>query len=204
MIGRSFVALATTFTSAIVFSSAQAAPCSGTFLPGQRFLFAIAAKDARSDAASGVQRLSGIAVVSETVEEASRTGREAILVVSEGANLDDPTFERAAISRFQKRENDDLVKLVTLTLGSGLSVTLSADQPVANPYGDLIPAGAFRLGQSLLKANGTYGLVRGIESSPSYDPLYDITLKGRRAGERILVVSDGVLVGLNRCGRNGG
>ena len=177
-------------------SVAEATPCSGTFLPDQRFLFALPS----GDASAGTPRLSGIAIVSETIEEASQRGRTAMMVLQGGADLDNPAFERATLSHFEKRENEERMKLVTLTLGSGGSVTVEANQAVATPFGDLVRADAFRLGQSLLKANGTYGIVWGIESSPSYDPVYDITLKDRRAEERTLVVSDGVLVGLNRCG----
>jgi hypothetical protein len=175
--------------------SAIAAPCRGTFLSVQRFLFALDT----ADVPAGTQRLSGIPVASESVETAHARGRHTILALRRGSDLEDPQFERVPLTRFARRENDTLVKLITLSLGSGSGVSVIADQPLPNPYGDFVAAGAFHLGQSLLKSNGTYGLVRGIESSPSYDALFEISLDERKAEQGTLLVSDGVLVGLNGC-----
>ena len=69
-------------------SVAEATPCSGTFLPDQRFLFALPS----GDASAGTPRLSGIAVVSETIEEASQRGRTAMMVLQGGADLDNPAI----------------------------------------------------------------------------------------------------------------
>lgn len=170
--------------------------CEGAFLPSQRFLFALEPSAAPADA----RRLSGLLVVEESLEEAFARGRKAFVTLAPGADLDDPDFVARPLVRFERVENDDLVKLVSLSLGSGGKVTLRAEQTVSNPYGDLTPAGEVRLGQSLVKADGNYGLVRGIESTPSYDPLFKVAVARGSSSRAPLLVSQDLLVGLPGCG----
>jgi hypothetical protein len=176
-------------------TSVAAQTCEGAFLPNQRFLFALE----ETSAPAGTRRLSGVPVVQETLTEAYANSRKALVTLAADATFDDPTYERSPLSAFEMRQNDDLVKLVTLTLSDGAQVTLRAEHSVASPYGDPTPAADVRLGQSLLKANGNYGLVRGIESSPSYDPLFVLQIAHGASNRAPWLVSEDVLVGLPNC-----
>ena len=176
-------------------TSVAAQTCEVTFHPNQRFLFALE----ETSAPAGTRRLSGLPIVQETLAEAYAQSRKAMVTLAADATFDDPTYERSPLNAFEMRNNDDLVQLVTLSLSDGTKVTLRADQKVVGPYGDLTEAADVRLGQSLVKANGNYGLVRGIESSPSYDPLFVMRLPQGSSNRAPLLVSEDVLVGLPNC-----
>lgn len=195
-----FLTLSPLFSSTIFASSL----CESAFVSSQTFLFEALPGRQNGTPEPGARRLSGLWVVEQTLAEAHAQGRNNIITLGSSASLDDPSFESTPLAAFEPKANDILVRLVTLTLGgngssSGHKVTMRAEQSVVNPYGDFTPAAELRLGQSLVKANGNFGLVRAIEKSPSYEDLFVLALPLESSNNAPMLVSGEVLMGMPGC-----
>lgn len=178
--------------------------CQGTFLSTQTVLFEASPGEQNGAQNAKARRFAGLWVVEQTLAEAHAQGRNNIITLKADASFDDPTFESTPLTTFEPESNDTLVRLMTLTLGGigtsgGSKVTVRAEQPVLNPYGELTRAVDVRLGQSLVKANGNYGLVRAIEKRPSYDDLFVLGWPQQGSERTPMLVSGEVLVGMPGC-----
>ncbi len=184
---------------ALAAAPAHAGDCGSWIVPTQTFTFVVSP----AQSTTATRRIDGLPVVEESISEAATRGRSALLALREDATPDDPAYEPLTLTKLARLDSNDegddvLMRTVTLALRGGERVTVAEDQGVVDAFGRVRKASNLRLGQSIMRADGNFGIVRGLEFRPHYEAPFVVGVAAKRESPT-LVVSGGVLVALEPC-----